>query len=163
MRLCHTKLWTEFPLVAFMHYACVWRGMWNCAAMAQQAGTQATTQNSQPSWSKGLKHSGLYYEGIVDDCHQVLELHRRSTMSTFGTRTSYRAQSKSFGEDSKENKDSKVTVAILWKSMINMDINLKAYNTVKYYMPLACSIIQAKNLISDTFLCCITNSTLKSK
>ena len=85
--------------------------------MAQQAGTQATTQNSQPSWSKGLKRSGLYYEGIVDDCHQVLELHRRSTMSTFGTRTSYRAQSKSFSEDSKEvnkeNKDSKVTVAIL--------------------------------------------------
>ena len=107
----------EFPLVTFTHYACAWREMWNCAAMAQQAGTQATTQNSQPSWSKGLKRSGLYYEGIVDDCHQVLELHRRSTMSTFGTRTSYRAQSKSFGEDSKEvnkeNKDSKVTVAIL--------------------------------------------------
>ena len=83
--------------------------------MAQQAGTQATSQNSQPSWSKGLKRSGLYYEGIVDDCDQVLELHRRSTMSTFRTRTSYRAQSKSVNEEDtqdKENKD-KVIVATL--------------------------------------------------
>ena len=80
MRLRHTKLRTEFPLVAFTHYACAWREMWNCAAMAQQAGTQAATLNSQPSWSKGLKRSGLYYEGIVGDCHQVLELHRRSTI-----------------------------------------------------------------------------------
>ena len=61
----------------------------------------------QNSWSKGLKRSGL------DDCHQVLEVHHRSTMSTFGTTTSYRAQSKTCGEESKENKDSKVTVAIL--------------------------------------------------
>ena len=86
--------------------------------MAQQASTQATSQNSQPSWSKGLKRSGLYYEGIVDDCDQVLELHRRSTMSIFGTRTSYRAQSKSVSEEDtqdkedKENKD-KVIVATL--------------------------------------------------
>ena len=85
--------------------------------MAQQASTQATSQNSQPSWSKGLKRSGLYYESIVDDCNQVLELHRRSTMSTFGTRTSYRAQSKSVSEEDtldedKENKD-KVILATL--------------------------------------------------
>ena len=115
MRLRHTKLYTEFPLVALTHCACAWREMWNCTAMAQQAGTQATPQNSQPSWSKGLKRSGLYYEGMVNDCDQVLELHHRSTMSTFGTRTSYRAQSKSVSEEDtqdKENKD-KVIVATL--------------------------------------------------
>ena len=54
----------------------------------------------------------------MDDCDQVLELHRRSTMSIFGTRTSYRAQSKSVSEkdtqdkEDKENKD-KVIVATL--------------------------------------------------
>ena len=111
MRLRHKKLYTEFPLVALTRCACAWREMWNYAAMAQQAGT---SQNSQPSWSKGLKHSGLYYEGIVDDCDQVLELHRRSTMSTFGTRTSYRAQSKSVSEEDTQDKNKdKVIVATL--------------------------------------------------
>ena len=33
--------------------------------------SNGATPNSQPSWSKGLKRSGLYYEGIVDDCHRL--------------------------------------------------------------------------------------------
>ena len=41
-------------------------------------------------WQKGLQQKGLYYEGIIDGSRldSVLELHRRSTVSTFGTRRS---------------------------------------------------------------------------
>ena len=43
-------------------------------------------------WQKGLEQKGLYYEGIVNGNRQdsVLELYRRSTVSTFGTRRSSR-------------------------------------------------------------------------
>ena len=43
-------------------------------------------------WQKGLEQKGLYYEGIVNGSRldSVLELHRRSTVSTFGTRRSSR-------------------------------------------------------------------------
>ena len=43
-------------------------------------------------WQKGLERKGLYYEGIIDGSRldSVLELHRRSTVSTFGTRRSSR-------------------------------------------------------------------------
>ena len=41
-------------------------------------------------WQEGLEQKGLYYEGIIDGTRldSVLELHRRSTVSTFGTRRS---------------------------------------------------------------------------
>ena len=43
-------------------------------------------------WQEGLQQKGLYYEGIIDGSRldRVLELHRRSTVSTFGTRRSSR-------------------------------------------------------------------------
>ena len=43
-------------------------------------------------WQEGLEQKGLYYEGIIDGTRldSVLELHRRSTVSTFGTRRSSR-------------------------------------------------------------------------
>ena len=77
--------------------------------MAQQAGTQAATPNSQPSWSKGLKRSGLYYEGIVDIVTRFWSSITEALCPPLVPEL-HRAQSKSFGE---ENKDSKVTVAIL--------------------------------------------------
>ena len=47
-------------------------------------------QSEKPSWAKGLKRRGLYYEGLVDsgDLESILEGHKRSTITSYGTRTS---------------------------------------------------------------------------
>ena len=41
-------------------------------------------------WHEGLKRCGTYYEGFVDGekIAECLEIHRRDTASTFGTRSS---------------------------------------------------------------------------
>lgn len=39
-------------------------------------------------WTKNLKKSGLYYEGWVDDAEQVLDMHKRVTVTSYGTRRS---------------------------------------------------------------------------
>ena len=52
-----------------------------------------------PVWAQGLKRNGLYYEGFVDDHETVLELHRKYTTTTYGTRTSSRTSN-----EDKENK-----------------------------------------------------------
>ena len=44
--------------------------------------------NDYQSWTHGLKRVGLYYSGFVDNLEDVLEMHRRSTLTTYGTRTS---------------------------------------------------------------------------
>ena len=48
--------------------------------------------SSKPVWAKYLVQSGLYYEGTVTECEleKVLELHKRDTVTTFGTRSSRR-------------------------------------------------------------------------
>ena len=45
-----------------------------------------------PTWTEGLTTAGLYYDGVVDGdkLENVLELHKRDTVSTFGTRSSRR-------------------------------------------------------------------------
>ena len=45
-----------------------------------------------PKWAKGLTVAGLYFDGIVDGdkLDEVIELHKRDTVSTFGTRSSRR-------------------------------------------------------------------------
>ena len=51
--------------------------------------TLAMEENSvRPVWALGLKRSGLYYEGFVDNLEDTLEAHRRCTITTYGTRTS---------------------------------------------------------------------------
>ena len=47
-------------------------------------------QNKKPSWAKILKRRGLYYEGLIDggDLESILEDHKRSTITSYGTRTS---------------------------------------------------------------------------
>ena len=47
-------------------------------------------------WSQGLCRSGLYYEGFVarDQLDTLLELHKRITGTTYGTRTSSRLGTK---------------------------------------------------------------------
>ncbi len=44
------------------------------------------------TWKEGLSSFGQYYAGIVDEenLDKVLELHKRDTVSTFGTRSSRR-------------------------------------------------------------------------
>ena len=49
-------------------------------------------------WSKGLQHKGVFLEGWVDDVDQVLESHRRATVTSYGTR-----RSKKSGCTNKEN------------------------------------------------------------
>ena len=39
-----------------------------------------------PSWAKGLKKYGTYYEGVISDAESVLELHKKETVTTFGIR-----------------------------------------------------------------------------
>ena len=60
----------------------------------------ASSSDRCPPWAKGLKSSGLYYEGIVDD---VLEAHRRVTMTTYGTQTSKKQAT--LIESNKENEN----------------------------------------------------------
>ena len=54
-------------------------------------------------WALGLHKSGLYYEGIIDDLHETLELHKKVTVTTFGTRTSRCLKPVSTNELNKEN------------------------------------------------------------
>lgn len=77
---------------------------------------------SVPEWSNGLERKGLYFEGIVDSAqlNEVLELHKRDTVSTFGTRSSRRVAEPKKGSqsskmttdvqqaDEKENYDTKI-------------------------------------------------------
>ena len=47
------------------------------------------------SWSEGLSAAGLYYDGIIHESRlqDIFELHKRDTVSTFGTRSSRRVSS----------------------------------------------------------------------
>ena len=37
--------------------------------------------SARPTWAVGLKRSGLYYEGFVDNLEDTLEAHRRCTLT----------------------------------------------------------------------------------
>ena len=47
-----------------------------------------TNVHDDLAWAKGLKRSGLYFDGFVDDVECVLEKHRKDTVTFYGTRTS---------------------------------------------------------------------------
>ena len=59
--------------------------------MVQQASSFLAMTES-PKWTEGLTVAGLYFDGIVDGdkLDEVIELHKRDTVSTFGTRSSRR-------------------------------------------------------------------------
>ena len=46
----------------------------------------------ESSWKDGLSGAGLYFDGIIEESklQEVLELHKRDTVSTFGTQSSRR-------------------------------------------------------------------------
>ena len=56
--------------------------------------------DAAPLRAAGLKKYGCYYEGIVQDVDNVLELHKQDTTSTFGIR---RTEKPSSCSTSKEN------------------------------------------------------------
>ena len=39
-------------------------------------------------WNRGLKCRGVFFEGWVEDLDQVLESHRKTTVTSYGTRRS---------------------------------------------------------------------------
>ena len=57
----------------------------------------ASGVSPSPAWASNLSVSscGLYYDGILNQkqLEEVLELHKRDTVSTFGTRSSSRVSS----------------------------------------------------------------------
>jgi len=59
--------------------------------------------NIKPCWAKQLKRRGDYYKGLVDsdDLGSILEAHRRSTITSYGTRTSSKLDSSNLGEAGK--------------------------------------------------------------
>ena len=64
-------------------------------------------------WTAGLKLSGLYLEGIVEasSLNNVLEAHKRDTVSTFGTRTRSRNRfSQDVDEDLQDLKKVIITI-----------------------------------------------------
>ena len=65
-----------------------------------------------PVWAVGLKRSGLYYEGLVDNLEDTLEAHRRCTITTYGTRTSKKSPATTVvPRDTNINKENDVYLA----------------------------------------------------
>ena len=64
-----------------------------------------------PNWTEGLTVAGLYYDGVIDGdkLDEVIELHKRDTVSTFGTRSSRRVSESKVVHD--ENKPPNKQVA----------------------------------------------------
>eukprot|EP00118_Oscarella_pearsei_P020652 m.225244 g.225244 ORF g.225244 m.225244 type:complete len:124 (+) comp40012_c0_seq14:589-960(+) len=60
---------------------------------------------SVPEWALGLRRSGLYFEGFVDNL-EVFEGHKAATLTTYGTRSSRQvihAEGSENNEPSSEN------------------------------------------------------------
>ena len=61
----------------------------------------------RPAWSKGLRKCGTYFDGCVDNPEEILEQHRRDTVTTWGIR---RSQNKT--EAPKEEKGNSTTCSV---------------------------------------------------
>ena len=55
------------------------------------------------TWFKGLTKVGLNYEGFVENLEEVLEGHRRCTMTSYGTRNSKKSNELQIEGNNKEN------------------------------------------------------------
>ena len=47
-----------------------------------------TMSTKQPAWAEGLQKCGTYFDGYVDNPEEILELHQRDTVTTWGIRRS---------------------------------------------------------------------------
>ena len=48
------------------------------------------SEATAPKCTEGLERKGEYYEGIVADVERYLHLHATATITTYGTRTSWK-------------------------------------------------------------------------
>ena len=62
----------------------------------------------RPSWASNLDSKGVYYEGLVEDVEWLLDQHKLSTVTTYGTRRS-RKNHTTINSDSHKGKENKVT------------------------------------------------------
>ena len=69
-----------------------------------------------PTWAKGLKQVGLYYEGYVEDIDLIRQKHLAATVSSFGIRRSRSNTNSTEKElsvekcDNQNDKENKVSV-----------------------------------------------------
>jgi len=71
-------------------------------------------------WSKGLQHRGVFFEGWVEDLDQVLESHRKATITSYGTRRSSKAAACNNKENDKPQNDRKMKV---WQCSLLLKIH----------------------------------------
>ena len=50
--------------------------------------TKTETVMENEIWKGGLKQNGLYYDGVVSSADDRLEIYKRMTVTSWGTRTS---------------------------------------------------------------------------
>ena len=83
---CNCKLtWACDSRVAYNNFF-----IYDCALHFEDFGAKSSlvsmdsssaTTHDNIAWEKGLKRSGLYFDGFVDDIESVLEKHRRDTVN----------------------------------------------------------------------------------
>ena len=61
-------------------------------------------------WSKGLQQRGVFFEGWVENLDQVLESHRKATVTSYGTRHSSKTSACNDKENDKPQNDGKMKV-----------------------------------------------------
>ena len=73
-----------------------------------------------PTWAKGLKQVGLYYEGYVEDINLIRQKHLAATVSSFGirksrsnTNTTENTQSQKCDNQNDKDKDKENKVSII--------------------------------------------------
>ena len=81
-------------------------------------------QKEKPSWAKILKRRGLYYEGLIDsdDLDGILENHKKSTITSYGTRSSSKVTAtkpkKTFLDNAEDDKGSGAVKNAINKSKV---------------------------------------------
>ena len=61
-------------------------------------------------WSKGLQQRGVFFEGWVENLDQVLESHRKATVTSYGTHRSSKTSACNDKENDKPQIDGKMKV-----------------------------------------------------
>ena len=72
--------------------------------MSTMTSCTSLSSSLSPKWALDLSptSSGLYCEEVVGDLEYTLQIHKQATVSTFGTRTSYRRKSTSYDKENNQ-------------------------------------------------------------